>query len=242
MKIVNVLLIILLATGLSFSQSFQLQNVGVSGETDTLVVGPIGGLLIAKAQVKNISLSNKDSVRCKRIIISLDSPDQNYFCWGALCGSPMVDTATSIVSIASGAVNTTFYGDISELSSSGINDTVRYTVWDKTNPSDSISWVVVYEFSAGINQISSGPKNTLVKAFPDPSDNTATIQYSLAKDARSAQINVMNMLGNKVGEYSLDLRDSKFVIPTNSLAPGIYFYSLEVDGSIISTKKLVINR
>jgi hypothetical protein len=50
------------------------------------------------------------------------------------------------------------------------------------------------------------------------------------------------MLGNKVAEFQLDLRESKFVIPNNSLAPGIYFYSLEVDGSTISTKKLVVNR
>ena len=237
MKFINVLIIVLLATGLSFSQS---SFVFVSH--DTIVSGAPGATLCARALIKSTS-SGTINAFCKREIISMVSGNANQFCWGGACWSFGTDTSHGTETIGSNSIDTAFYGYMYDNSNSSLNDTVRYTVWNANNASDSLSWVVIYEYGpAGINKIASGPKNTLVNAFPDPTDNAATIQYSLAKDARTAKINVMNMLGNKVAEFQLDLRESKFVIPNNSLAPGIYFYSLEVDGSTISTKKLVVNR
>ena len=122
-----------------------------------------------------------------------------------------------------------------------LNDTVRYTVYDGSNPSDSVSWVVVYKFTTGINEVAAAPKIILVNSFPDPSDNASMVNYVLSKDAKSAKITVMNMLGNKVAEFPIDTRETKFIIPTRNLNAGIYFYSLEVDGRVTSTKKLMVN-
>jgi hypothetical protein len=236
MKIVSLLFIVLLATGLSFSQNLSIVS------KDTIIMGVDSGLAgPANAVIKNIS-SAQLTLKCKQEAIFVVSGNLNYFCWVG-CYSPSVNESPTGIITPPDSSRSDFHGYLNDASGSLLNDTVRYTVFDENDTTDFVSWVVVYYFSpTGINHIASAPKNTLVNAFPDPSDNAATIQYSLAKDARTAKINVMNMLGNKVGEYQLDTRDSKFVIPTNSLAPGIYFYSLEVDGTIISTKKLVVNR
>src|ERR1017187_7951736 len=187
MKFINVLLIVLLATGLSFSQS---SFVFVSH--DTIVSGASGSLLCGVASIKNTS-SATITANCKREILSMVSGNNNYFCWGSQCWGTAVNVSPLQETIAPDSTDNAFNGYLKDVSNSTLNDTVRYTVWDIHNISDSISWVVIYEFSpAGINQIATGPKNTLVNAFPDPTDNAATIQYSLAKDARNAKINVMN--------------------------------------------------
>ena len=177
MKILNLLFTFLLATGLSFGQS---SFVFVSH--DTVVSGAAGTLLSAHAHIKNTSGTTINAL-CKRVIIFKVIGDTNYFCWGGNCWNPIVDTSLGTETLSPGYIDTAFYGDLNDLNFSTVNDTVRYTVWDRNNTSDSISWVVVYKFSAtGINQISLGLKNLLVNAFPDPSDNEVTIQYSLAKE------------------------------------------------------------
>ncbi len=241
MKTISTLLIVLLATGFAFSQSFQLVGYGTPGVTDTMVCGNAGDLLTAVAVVKNVSGSTKSSILCRRQIISMVTGNYNKFCWGTQCGSPTTDVSATSVNLAPNATSNTFVGYLGDVSMSLINDTVRYIVFDSTNVNDSLSWVVVYCFSTGVNEVIPTAKNTLVNAFPDPSDNASLINYTLAKDAKTAKINIMNMIGNKVAEYQIDTKDSKFNIPTKNLNAGIYFYSLEVDGRVTSTKKLMVN-
>jgi photosystem II stability/assembly factor-like uncharacterized protein len=96
----------------------------------------------------------------------------------------------------------------------------------------------------GNTQISSEiPKSFgLSQNYPNPFNPTTQIKYDVAK-ASYVSIKIFDILGNEVamvvsgnltaGKYSADFDAS-------SLATGLYFYSLVVDGQKIDTKKMML--
>jgi Secretion system C-terminal sorting domain len=81
----------------------------------------------------------------------------------------------------------------------------------------------------------------------DPSPNPATIETKIDYSAgavagKNAILRVYDFLGNEVMTYPLTRREGSILLKISTLRPGIYFYSLEVDGQIIATKRLVVSR
>jgi hypothetical protein len=79
--------------------------------------------------------------------------------------------------------------------------------------------------------------------YPNPASTSAAVKYRFVGGLRDAKIVLCNVLGNVVGEYRLS-RDAKEMtelhIATNSLASGVYFYTLSLDGRNIVTRKLIV--
>ncbi|MEI6815753.1 MAG: T9SS type A sorting domain-containing protein [Bacteroidota bacterium] len=233
MKKISLLIIASFMVVFGFSQSFQVITA------DTImhcIVGQTCGP--ANATIRNISGSSKSAL-CKRAMIYENSGDMNYFCWGATCYPPNANVAVTSQVINGSTSDSTFKGYVVNSSSIAINDTIKYTVFDQSNVNDSVSWTVVWMFSTGINELAT--KNSLLSSYPEPSNESTLIQYSLTKDVRAAKLKVMDMIGSTVAEYSIDTRQNKFLLPTGSLKSGIYFYSLEVDGKSAATKKLLVS-
>ncbi len=93
-------------------------------------------------------------------------------------------------------------------------------------------------------QISSEVPSTfgLAQNYPNPFNPSTQIKYDIAK-ASYVSIKVYDVIGNEVavvfngnlnaGKYSADFNAS-------NLATGVYFYSLNVDGQKIDTKKMIL--
>ena len=79
--------------------------------------------------------------------------------------------------------------------------------------------------------------------YPNPASTSASIKYRFAGGLREAKIVLCNVLGNVVGEYRLtrEAREmTELHISTSTLASGVYFYTLSLDGRNVVTRKLIV--
>jgi hypothetical protein len=83
-------------------------------------------------------------------------------------------------------------------------------------------------------------RGDLAAIFPNPASSIAYIKYNLPVASKSAKIVIYNILGSISQEVLLPHQEGKIEINTGQLSPGVYFYSLEMDGVKQSTKRLVI--
>lgn len=84
---------------------------------------------------------------------------------------------------------------------------------------------------------------SLEQSFPNPADNFVSIRYRL-KQAGEARISIHDVVGAEVGSYPIGkvpAGDHSLTINTASFAPGVYFYSLYVNG-FASTRNMLIAR
>jgi len=89
----------------------------------------------------------------------------------------------------------------------------------------------------------SGMYNTasVQQNFPNPFNQITTIHYVLPPSFRSAQIVVTGTSGNVVKQLPLSgYGTGSVTIEADYLRPGIYLYSLYVDGSLIDTKRMIV--
>lgn len=95
----------------------------------------------------------------------------------------------------------------------------------------------------GINEVSSVIKNSFV-LYPNPASENTTIAFDIA-EKNKVSVSVYDVLGNLVSIVSQDNEFEKgnntISLNTSNLSSGIYYISLEVNGTK-ETKKLVINK
>lgn len=91
--------------------------------------------------------------------------------------------------------------------------------------------------STGINS----EKAVLYQNAPNPFNIETTIKYSVPSTAKSANIFVYDINGNKKKSFSLSERgEGNIKIAANGLSQGIYFYSMVIDGEILDSKTMLI--
>ena len=86
----------------------------------------------------------------------------------------------------------------------------------------------------------SNEKITVSGVFPNPATTSAALEYEITGEIREAKITISNVLGNGIGEYRLTRDNRKLQFDTSDFAPGVYFYTLFVDGKSLFTRKLII--
>lgn len=83
---------------------------------------------------------------------------------------------------------------------------------------------------------------TFTELYPNPSHGTFTAEYSVAANVREVKLSFFNVLGAVVAEETLSRTDRHAEINLTRLNPGVYFYTLSVDGNNQFTKRVVIKR
>jgi len=192
--------------------------------------------LLSYMFVKNTT-SAAIAVKVKKVEISLITGSTNSFCWG-LCFPPNVYVSPTPLTINSHATDSTdFAGHYSPNLFTGIS-TVRYVFFNNANPSDSVCVNIAYDaLQVGIS--TQTIKNILSGAFPNPANNAVNFDYALNSENIGTLI-IRNLLGTVVRNTNLKSNESKVSIFTGDLPEGIYFYSLDVDGKSLATRKLII--
>ena len=79
----------------------------------------------------------------------------------------------------------------------------------------------------------------LSQAIPNPTNGIAHISYRLPKGTAYAQLLITDMSGKEIKIISLN-NSGNVDINTTSLSSGVYNYSLQVNGRVISAKKLMV--
>ncbi len=80
------------------------------------------------------------------------------------------------------------------------------------------------------------------KVYPNPVSTTASIDYTLYDGLNPATVSIHNILGDRVLELKLDQSETNLKIPIEQLPNGIYFYTLQLNGKGVTTKKFVIRK
>lgn len=84
-------------------------------------------------------------------------------------------------------------------------------------------------------------KNVLFQNVPNPTNSSATIDCYLDSNVSKAVIAVYDLNGLQLKEYPIYNQGKNTIkIEANEFKPGMYMYSLLVDGKLIDTKRMVI--
>jgi len=74
---------------------------------------------------------------------------------------------------------------------------------------------------------------------PNPFTGSSKVDFQLAKNANSALFTVTDVMGRVISSENVATTEGKHSINMASYAAGVYYYSLNVDGNII-TKKMIV--
>lgn len=216
----------LLWAGFMLAQSLQIENVVVN------YYDPLQDALAVKGNIRNTT-GQSLNVLVKSEALEVPAGGEVYFCW-AQCYSPSVTVAPVALIVEPNGILNQFHGYYKNNGAEG-EARVRYTFYLENNPNDSLEFIATFDpATVGINDIASRQVSI--------SHNMSGGQFSIAYSGLSgnAQVELYNMLGNKI--FGSRLKGSQGVaeVPVSGLRPGLYFYTIREKGNSIHTGKLVI--
>jgi len=99
--------------------------------------------------------------------------------------------------------------------------------------------------NAGTNSIADRYENTgtssLAQNLPNPFTESTTIEYFLSENVNDAKIYIYNMNGAQLKSYDLHLKGNRsIIINGGEFNPGMYMYTLIIDGQVIDTKRMIL--
>ena len=238
-KIALTILLALFATA-SFSQSIKLFYEGEEvSDTLNIFVNRINDESTFWLSVKNNASDSLYITVSKEVLSEL--PDSyNTFCLGN-CYDPSVMVSPSTLNLAAGesSTNDQFHFVYYPANQYGTTS-VKYSFYDERI--NEIPRQIVVNYITGEVGIDEPVTAKLFNAYPNPATSNVTIQYDLSarSSGDNAQIVLTSLVGNRVIVQPLNNASGKSTIDLSNLVAGIYFYSLEVNGQAISTKKLIV--
>jgi hypothetical protein len=98
--------------------------------------------------------------------------------------------------------------------------------------------------STELKQLNNESASWLGDVYPNPANNSTTIQYSLPAGVGTAFCQVYSLSGTQVAVITLPATQGKGQVQLNTgqMAAGMYFYALVADGKVLGTKQLAVAR
>lgn len=94
--------------------------------------------------------------------------------------------------------------------------------------------------TTGVDKVSN-LNNKLYQNTPNPFDKSTTIEYSIKSMNNSAYIIVYDLNGRELNKTAVE-GDGSITIDDNTLTPGMYLYSLVIDGVAVDTKRMILSK
>ncbi len=182
------------------------------------------------------------TIKVKKTIIALnDAGATVYFCTDVNCYSPSQTLSYAVNLNASGG-NDQLTTDFNPNGVAGVTS-VRYAVINQANMNDSAFFIIDYNVScsaAGINA-PINVKPSVSNPAPNPASSFFAVNYKLGSaNSTGAKMVVYNLLGDRVMETNVEEIEGTIKMDISSLDQGIYFCSLEMDGKMLVTRRLVV--
>jgi hypothetical protein len=98
------------------------------------------------------------------------------------------------------------------------------------------------QVSNGLPELPADQKVSVSKAFPNPSNGTVTIPYTLPANVNQAELKLFDMSGKMVKSYIVDHTFDNIQVQTNELPAGMYLYQIEADGYKTKAYKLSVSK
>lgn len=235
-KIVLILIAAFFVGGIQAQNSLTILNLDrdVWGSVETTLMQSVG-------TIENTNGTSAIAVRAERITIDTVPGTQNYFCWEQ-CYEPPTSVSPTTISLDPGQRMETFYADYKPNGIAGVS-TLQYCFYDDTNQMDSVCAIVRFTASpVGVQDVFMGNQSGISESYPNPAKTVANINYALKSGWNKAGIEVFSMLGAKVKRVALKEDQGTLKLDVVDLPSGMYFYTLNVDGNDISTKKMLVTK
>ena len=163
------------------------------------------------------------------------------FCWGPQCynfGSDNSSIQESfLVVLEPGEVDSSFVADFYPNGIVG-NTTMEYCFHEVDNNAAEVCHRVTFvvKASVGVEEIAEN-EPSLVRISPNPATSSATIKV---QNAQGGLIQFRNLVGQTVKSVPIFAGVSEQLLSLDDLPKGIWLVSYAVDGTTVSTKRLVI--
>ena len=240
-KVILALAVIFLTTVYVNGQSYSLSWDGIP-ISDTITLGPevLGGNEIVFEVILHNNTSSDANIKVARNEILIMEGSVNYFCWG-VCYTPSIDTSGMFLTIPAGgqSAEEDFSGHYEINGTTGVS-MIEYTFYDM----DSKTQMVKIVLKPDPNTVTIGeyaPINVKFSdVYPNPATNFVSIDFDIPLEVNEASITIVNLFGSVVKEQKIDTRGNNMKLDIVDLKEGVYFYSLNINGEIYCTKKLII--
>lgn len=212
------------------------QTLELVSHDDTVYYDPQIAQLDVQAhiEIKNTSATD-NKYKVKRNGPFDQSCSTNYFCWD-LCYLPTDSVSTGNLTVASSATNNLFSGHILS-TGSGVEDCceIKYTFFNQDDITDKLDVSVMFcgDVSLSVNE----DVYSSFSVFPNPANDFVNIEYTGSKDGA---FELFNVVGQSVFTQTLNTGNQNTSLDVSSLNSGVYFYTLQIDGQVMETKKLII--
>jgi hypothetical protein len=95
--------------------------------------------------------------------------------------------------------------------------------------------------STSVGELSS-TSNVLYQNSPNPFNGETAIKYSINEMQTSAMIVIYDLNGRELQKYPVQKGTGTVTVSIGTLVPGMYLYSLVVDGREVDTKRMVLDK
>lgn len=256
-KILTTLAVAVLASGQLTAQNSQVELRDVAGNVAN------GQLLVyagavdqgqAETQAFEVDVEvhvvgNEDrNLNVRRYELDVQTGTENYFCWGVCYNarwagdSPVWEAYPqhALVVPANSSVSN-FHAYHKPRGLIGVSR-FRYVWFDVSNPLDSVWCDIEFQSgSVGVEELRTGVDD--MQVFPNPSlGSNVEIKADLKGSTANTFLVVYNMVGERLRSILINSAQTRFVLTTTDLASGIYFATIEQNGTSLRSKRFVIAR
>jgi hypothetical protein len=202
--------------------------------------GLIGETVKAPVRFKNIT-DKPITLIIRKLNAQIGSTQRSFYCLANDCFDSKVEDY--ILRIEPGQTLSSFQVALEAGLVSGVS-TLKYLVFNRLSPNATIEFDInfIVEEKPDKQTIYTSKDVTIKDVYPNPIVENAYIDYKLLNDQAKAKIIVHDILGNNVGEYPLSASETLVRIKTEGLASGIYFYTLYINDTAVTTRKIMMRR
>ena len=192
--------------------------------------------IVAYTYVTNNS-SSAIPVMVKKVEVHITQGTANTFCWG-LCYPPNIYVSEEAITIAPGSTDfTDFSGHLAPNGISGY-DIIRYVFYNKDDVADSVCMNVHFaHFPVAVESLGTTP--FLSAAYPNPANGRFSMDYLLPQNLTGTVI-IHNLTGIVVKEQLICDPSGRVTMSTSDLVDGVYFYTLNTNGTSTRTRRVII--
>ena len=223
-----------------FSISLLAQNIEVAETVE--LTGKLGKQIEKRITIQNNSNQAIDLI-IRRTDRNIGSTQNTWFCLGDECFDARVSQTPLSFRLEPGEVTNKFRVVLSTGLSEGYSS-VSYKVFEKTNPLNESRFTVNYtiEGKANSDDLLNTDKLVIRDVYPNPVRDYAVVEYDIKDPNSESKIVLHSILGTVVNEFTLNPSDTRLKMTTESLNPGIYFYTIYLNGDGLLTKKIIVQK
>ena len=198
--------------------------------------------------------TSKDTIPLALEVLNLDMAEGHQFrlFWNYVCGEEGASSHQEIVMLAPGDTLESSWlregqgADVRnylefEARSFSNKSNIELRILNLSNPSEFID--LKYNFSTTLTSALEELKQKAISApYPNPAVNVAYLDYHLPESVEDVEIQLVNLIGQKMANIPLMYKGGTATISTGNMSSGVYFIYLMVEGKKWSTRKLVISK